>query len=150
LDCGSTFAGYRSDLSRATTIGPPPAAARRYLEAVAAIYDRCLPLLRPGVPGSVVAQEALSGAREAGLAGDLYRSPNHEAGFVAHGIGCSYHEPPELHPGSDVILAENMVIVLEPILCRRGALGVKIEDAVLITAQGPERLSQIPVRVWKE
>jgi Xaa-Pro aminopeptidase len=101
------------------------------------------------VPCAEVAGLALRIAGKHGLAENLYRSPNHEPGFVAHGIGCSYVEPPEVHPGSKAVLEENMVIVLEPILIDPALGGVKIEDAVLVTGRGPERLSALSVRAWE-
>lgn len=78
----------------------------------------------------------------------LYHSPNHAAGFVGHGIGCWYHELPEIHPDATNVLETNMVIVLEPILGRSKVGGAKIEDAVLVTPRGSERLSTLKIRTW--
>ena len=80
----------------------------------------------------------------------LYRSPSHPLGFVGHGIGCWYHEQPEIHLNArpDEVLEANMVVVLEPILVNPGVGGAKIEDAVLVTPDGPERLSALDVRTW--
>jgi Xaa-Pro aminopeptidase len=41
-----------------------------------------------------------------------------------------------------------MIIVVEPILSEAGVGGVKLEDAVLVTADGAERLSSCPIRSW--
>jgi Xaa-Pro aminopeptidase len=70
-------------------------------------------------------------------------------GFVGHGIGCGYHEPPEIHPENQTLLQAGMVIVLEPILRDPAVGGVKIEDMILITESGPERLSVTPLRPWE-
>jgi Xaa-Pro aminopeptidase len=148
LDCGASYHGYRGDLSRVLFLGRPEGKVRDLLEVTAEIYDRCLEHLRPGVPIADVAQLALRIAGERGLAERLYRSPNHEPGFVGHSIGCSYNEPPEIHPQTEGELRENMVIILEPILSDPAVGGVKIEDAVLITRDGPERLSALPARTW--
>jgi Xaa-Pro aminopeptidase len=67
---------------------------------------------------------------------------------MGHAMGCSYHEPPELNPETQTVLRENMLIVLEPILMRAGVGGVKLEDAVVVTANGAERLSSCPLRNW--
>jgi Xaa-Pro aminopeptidase len=147
LDCGATFHGYRGDLSRMVFLGKPSGRVRELMAVTAEIYDRCLELFRPGTPCADIARRAVEIAAEHRLGESLYRSPNHEPGFVGHGIGLSYTEPPEIHPGSKAILRENMVVVLEPILSDPAVGGVKIEDPVLITAGGPERLSALSVRV---
>jgi Xaa-Pro aminopeptidase len=146
LDCGATYQGYRGDLSRVAFVGKPAGRLHELTRVAVEIYDRCLELFRPGIACAEIAGLALRIAGKYGLTENLYRSPNHEPGFVAHGIGCSYVEPPEVYPGSKVVLEENMVIVLEPILIDPAVGGVKIEDAVLITSRGPERLSALPVQ----
>jgi Xaa-Pro aminopeptidase len=145
LDCGATFQGYRGDLSRVVLLGCVPARLQAMFAATLEMYDQCLPLLRPGAVCCDVARHALAVATRHGFGQAMYRSPNHDAGFVGHGIGCSYSEPPELSTTDQTILEENMVIVLEPILAERGLGGVKLEDAVLITSAGPERLSTLPL-----
>jgi Xaa-Pro aminopeptidase len=87
-------------------------------------------------------------ARKRGLGEFIYTSPNHAEGYVGHGIGCHYSEPPELHPGDQTVICESMVLVVEPILTRTGVGGVKIEDLVLVTHSGAERLSSCPIRTW--
>jgi Xaa-Pro aminopeptidase len=146
LDCGASYQGYRGDLSRVAFLGAADARWRILAEVAAEIYDRCLELLRPGVPCAEIARLAVHIAEEHGLAHCLYRSPNHEPGFVGHGIGLSYVEPPEIHPQSEVVLRENMIVVLEPILSDPAVGGVKIEDPVHVSSTGPERLSALPVR----
>jgi Xaa-Pro aminopeptidase len=147
LDCGATFRGYRGDLSRMVLLGKSSGRLGELMAVTAEIYDRCLELFRPGTPCADIARRAVEIADELWLRPCLYRSTNHEPGFVGHGIGLSYTEPPEIHPGSQEILRENMVVVLEPILSDPAVGGVKIEDPVLITPTGPERLSALPVRV---
>jgi Xaa-Pro aminopeptidase len=145
LDCGGSFHGYRGDLSRVALLGEPDGQLKELFQVTVEIYDRCLERLRPGVACVEVARLAVRLAQERGLVEYLYRSPQHEPGFIGHGIGLSYCEPPEIDPGCTTVLEENMVIVLEPILSVPGVGGVKIEDAVLITRKGPERLSALPV-----
>jgi Xaa-Pro aminopeptidase len=147
LDCGASHHGYRGDLSRLVYLGRASGKLRDLMAVTAEMYDRCLELFRPGVPCAEVAHRAVRIADEHGLKPYLYHSPNHEPGFVGHGIGCSYNEPPEIHPGSCAVLRENMVIVLEPIVSDPAVGGVKIEDPVLVTGTGPERLSALPIRV---
>jgi Xaa-Pro aminopeptidase len=147
LDCGGTVQGYRGDLSRVAFLGEPRGRLRGLLQVTVEMYERCLEQMRPGVSCGELARLAVAIAERYGLGGCLYQSPNHARRFFGHGIGCSYTEPPEIEPDSDVRLGENMVIVLEPILCDAAVGGVKLEDAVLITAGAPERLSRLPVHL---
>ena len=148
LDCGATHHGYRGDLSRVAVAGKPDPEYLRMLIATEEMYERCLEAMRPGVRASDVARVGINVAKAHGLEEFLYRSPNHEPGFVGHGIGCHYSEPPELHPEDDTVLEENMAIVVEPILMRPGVGGVKIEDLVAVTRGGTERFSSCPIHTW--
>ncbi|MSS73463.1 MAG: aminopeptidase P family protein [Candidatus Latescibacteria bacterium] len=141
VDCGAHYGGYRGDLSRVTTVGPPSSEVRAIMETTAGMYEAMLHTVRAGVPIADVARENV-------MEPYLYGSPSHTPGFVGHGIGCWYHELPEIHPGEKGVLQAGMVIVLEPILVRPGFGGAKIEDAVLVTDQGAERLSGLEIRTW--
>ena len=55
---------------------------------------------------------------------------------------------PTIHPASKDVLEPNMVLVFETILGQPGVGGAKIEDSILVTESGAERLSQLPVRTW--
>jgi Xaa-Pro aminopeptidase len=149
VDCGPVYQGYRGDLSRVTFMGSLPDAPRRLLDATLAMYEGALPLLVPGTPAGRVADRVCQIAQEHGLADCLYHSPSHRVGFVGHGIGCGYHEPPEIHPSNETPLQAGMVIVLEPILTDPAVGGVKIEDMILVTESVPEPLSRTPLRPWE-
>jgi Xaa-Pro aminopeptidase len=150
LDVGAVYRGYRGDLSRVTTIGHPSVAVRAIMETTAQMCEAMLRAVRPGVMIAEVAEVALSTARAAGMESYLYRSPNHGVGFVGHGIGCWYHEPPEISLTAKGTLEANMVIVLEPILGCQGLGGAKIEDPVVVTPHGALRLSTLELRTWPE
>lgn len=87
LDCGATFHGYRGDLSRMRFLGEASGRFRELMAVTAEIYDRCLELFLPGIPCAEIARRAVAIADEHELGPCLYRSPNHEPGFVGHGIG---------------------------------------------------------------
>ena len=148
LDCGARHQGYRGDLSRVTTVGRPSRAVEEMMDATAGMYDAMHRSLRPGVAVAHVARSGIAVAEDRGMAADLYRSPNHPGGYLGHGIGCWYHEFPEVHPEAEGIVEANMVIVLEPILVRTGVGGAKIEDAVVVTESGADRLSTLDIRPW--
>ncbi|HXN21472.1 MAG TPA: Xaa-Pro peptidase family protein [Candidatus Dormibacteraeota bacterium] len=148
LDCGATAHGYRGDLSRVAVVGRPTGDYERMLETCAEMYSRCVEELKPGVTADHIAHVGIDIAKAHHLDQYLYRSPNHEPGFMGHGIGCHYSEYPELYPEDHTVLRENMVLVIEPILMRPGVGGVKIEDAVLVTKHGAQRVSSCPIRTW--
>ena len=61
---------------------------------------------------------------------------------LGHGVGLDLHEPPVISSRrGDFALKENMVITSEPGIYIPGKFGVRIEDTVLITKQGPKRLT---------
>jgi Xaa-Pro aminopeptidase len=102
------------------------------------------------VTASEIAALGVGVARSHGLEEFFYPSPTDDlgAGFMGHGMGCSYHEPPDLNLADHTVLQENMLVVLEPILAEVGVGGVKLEDAVVITNHGAERLSSCPLQNW--
>jgi Xaa-Pro aminopeptidase len=149
MDCGATYCGYRGDLSRTTVLGHGSSEVLELLEGTAEMYDRCLEVVRPGVPSSEIARTGVAVAERLGLKDYLYSSPNVKVGFMGHAIGTHYHEPPWIDLTENTALQENMVIVIEPILRREGVGGVLIEDAVLVTTKGAERLSTLDIRPWR-
>ena len=150
VDVGAIYRGYRGDLSRVTTVGRPRPEVRAIMEATARMYEAMLHTVRPGAMVADVAEAGLTVARTDGMEPYLYRSPNHSVGFLGHGIGCWYHGPPEICSDAEETLETNMVVVLEPILGRPGVGGAKIEDPILVTPQGAERLSSLELRTWPE
>jgi Xaa-Pro dipeptidase len=151
VDCGALYAGYRGDFSRVTTVGPPAREVRAVMETTADMYDAMLQTARAGVPVADLAQAALTVARSRDMERFLYRSPNPPAdqiGFLGHGMSCWTHGLPTIHPASKDVLEPNMVLVFETILGQPGVGGAKIEDSILVTESGAERLSQLPVRTW--
>jgi Xaa-Pro aminopeptidase len=59
-----------------------------------------------------------------------------------HGIGVTYHEEPRIVPYNDLALEAGMVIALEPGIYLPGVGGVRLEDVVLVTADGCEVLTR--------
>jgi len=79
------------------------------------------------------------------------RATIEDAGFgeyiihrVGHGLGLSIHEEPYLVVGNGLPLAAGMVFSDEPGVYLPGRWGIRIEDAVLCTDTGGERLNEAP------
>ncbi len=136
-DFGGTRAGYCSDITRMFSVGEPRPEVR---DAYAALVDAQEAAVRSAVVGvscaSVdrVARDALTAA---GL-GDLFV---HRTG---HGIGMDAHEDPYLVRGNDEALVAGHVFSIEPGVYVPGAFGLRLEDIVVATTDGPERLNEAP------
>ena len=63
---------------------------------------------------------------------------------LGHGTGLQIHESPRMSPISEEILAEGMIITVEPGVYYDGEFGIRIEDDVLVTNSGHEVLSSLP------
>ena len=90
---------------------------------------------RPGARCASLDDAARSVIEAAGF-GPGYATPGlpHRTG---HGIGLDVHEAPYIVRGDETPLAEGMTFSIEPMICVYGAFGVRLEDHVFMTADGP-------------
>ncbi|HOV33168.1 MAG TPA: Xaa-Pro peptidase family protein [Candidatus Hydrogenedens sp.] len=135
IDCGCIYKGYCSDLTRTFFCG-----VERDTQ-ILDIYDtvlsaqlKALSALGPGVKTNDVDNVAREIISSKGF-GDYF---GHGLG---HGVGLEIHELPRLNKDSDYILREGNVVTVEPGIYIANKGGVRIEDTVLITSNGYERLT---------
>jgi Xaa-Pro dipeptidase len=118
--------GYWGDSCATFALGEPSVVAvtshRRASDRLARVLDA----VRPG---------AVAGDLDA-LARDGLDYPHHSG----HGLGCHWHEEPRIVPGSETVLEAGMVVAFEP-GCYEDTEGVRVEQVVLVTADGCEILS---------
>lgn len=134
---GPVEPGYNSDCTRTYSIGePPPEIAERY-----AVLQRAqaaaVAAVRPGVTAEQVDAAARDVLTEAGL-GDYFV---HRTG---HGIGLSVHEEPYIVAGNDQRLVEGMAFSVEPGVYFPGQWGARIEDIVIVAADGARPVNRRP------
>jgi len=137
IDLGCMLDGYGSDCTRTFATGtPPPELARAYdvcLEAQLAAMDA----IRPGIPASTVDLAARSVIEDAGY-GERFGHP------CGHGLGLDVHEAPRVGAKTTATLEPGMVVTVEPGIYLPGVGGVRIEDLVIVTPTGGERLTMYP------
>jgi Xaa-Pro dipeptidase len=137
IDGGCTVGGYQSDLSRTFVLGKATDRMKQVFEIEHRAQTAALQAARPGVPCEAVDAAARRGITEAGFGPD-YTYFTHRVG---HGIGMDGHEWPYLVRGNALPLAPGMTFSDEPGIYIPGEFGVRIEDDMVITADGAELLS---------
>ncbi|MBI2194302.1 MAG: aminopeptidase P family protein [Planctomycetes bacterium] len=137
LDFGSRCEGYASDITRTVAIGKPPRRLRSIYQTVLRSQTHGLETLRPGIQARDVDRAVRHLIRKAGLGPYFTHS-------LGHGVGLEIHEPPRLSTSSREVLQAGMIVTCEPGIYVPEIGGVRIEDLVLITKTGHERLSQSP------
>jgi Xaa-Pro aminopeptidase len=142
LDFGGVYGGYCVDLTRTVVAGTPGEDARQLYRAVARAQDAAIAAVRPGV----LADQVDSAARAALAASGLEEAFGHATG---HGLGLEVHEAPRIgarSPGTPApaLLAPGMVVTIEPGAYVAGVGGVRLEDDILVTLDGAERLTDVP------
>jgi Xaa-Pro aminopeptidase len=134
VDFGGTRDGYRADVTRTFHVGEPPERFRRVYEIVREANARAVEHVRPGVTAERIDAVAREHIVDAGFGPQF----SHRTG---HGIGLDVHEPPYLVRGDTTVLEAGMAFTVEPGIYLPGEFGVRVEDVVLVTADGGERLN---------
>jgi Xaa-Pro aminopeptidase len=131
---GTTAEGYCSDCTRMYTLGEPPAEFRRYF---AVLHEAQLAACAHARPG-VTAESVDAAAREVIAAAGYGEAFLHRTG---HGIGVETHEEPYIVEGNTTVLEPGMAFSIEPGIYLAGQHGARIEDIVVTTDDGIERLN---------
>lgn len=137
FDLGVSYKGYCSDITRTVAFGEPTEEMKEIYNTVLQAQLAALDTIKPGVPAKNVDIAARSVIEDAGF-GDYF--PHR----IGHGLGISVHEFPSVTGTNEMPLEEGMVFTVEPGIYKTGIAGVRIEDDVVVTANGVEVLSKFP------
>jgi Xaa-Pro aminopeptidase len=134
LDGGVLHEGYASDITRTIALGSPDATARHIYELVLAANTAGRAAVRPGVSGEQIDRAARQVINDGGY-GDYFL---HRTG---HGLGLECHELPNIVAGSTAPLQPGTTFTIEPGIYIPQTGGVRIEDDVVVTADGGSSLT---------
>ncbi|MFG1707322.1 M24 family metallopeptidase [Nonomuraea sp. M3C6] len=134
---GQLHNGYCSDSTRTYSVGEPPAEFAAYYEVLHRAQDAACAAVRPGVSCESIDAAARDIIAEAGYA-DYFV---HRTG---HGIGIETHEEPYIVAGNGEPMEPGFAFSVEPGIYLPGRHGARIEDILVCTESGGERLNNSP------
>ena len=134
FDFGLSMGGYTSDITRTFAVGDVGDELHRAYDVVKRANEAGRKAARPGIEIQEVDRAARKVITDAGL-GEYF---THRTG---HGLGLEGHEPPFACEGDTTILEPGMTFTVEPGVYLPGKGGVRVEDDVVITADGCESLT---------
>jgi Xaa-Pro aminopeptidase len=136
FDFGVVLDGYVNDFGRTVHFGEPDAELRRIHELVMAAQANGMAAMKAG---QITAEAANAAARrvieEAGYGPNFFHR-------LGHGIGIDVHEPPFLAKGDKTTLQANMCFTVEPSIWVEGRCFTRVEDVVVVAAEGAYSLNQ--------
>lgn len=134
LDYGALYNGYCSDITRTVAVGEVTDELRK-------IYDI---VLEANLRGVKETKAGMTGKEADALTRDYITEMGYGENFghsTGHGLGMEVHEAPSLSYRSNRTLKPGMVVTVEPGIYVAGIGGCRIEDDIVITEKGNERLT---------
>jgi Xaa-Pro aminopeptidase len=133
-DFGAVYEGYCYDYGRSVFFGEPDAEYRKVYDLVIQAQAAGIAALRAGN----TCEQADAAARSVIADGGYGFAFRHRLG---HAIGMDVHEPPFLTTGNTTVLQPGMWFTVEPSIFIPHQLGARVEDVVVVRAQGGEALT---------
>lgn len=143
IDFGAVYKNYHSDLTRTLVAGKPSEKQQQLFDIVRKAQQEALEAMKPNVKTKDVDSVARKIIADSGYDGKFVHG-------LGHGVGLDIHEPPTLNMISKEKLQIGNVVTDEPGIYLVGYGGVRIEDTVLVTKTGAEKLTVGPYSLCKE
>jgi len=145
IDIGAAWGGYFGDMARTVICGEASGEQKKIYTAVYDALNAGIAEMRPGRTNRDAADAFIKAADKYGLGGRFLSL------FIGHGVGIGANEPPyigETLPGAPTYeFRPGMVFAVEPLIWVeniRGGGGVRLEEMVLVTENGPHVMSRAP------
>ena len=135
IDIAARIDGYFADITQQVFLGEPTQEYREAYEVVAAAQNAGVHAACAGASAGDVDDAATAVIESAGLG--RWNGPR-----TGHGIGLEVHEPPSLVSGDETSLAPGSVVTVEPGIYIPDKFGIRIEDTVIVTHAGPQRVTR--------
>ncbi|MDM5334758.1 Xaa-Pro peptidase family protein [Ureibacillus composti] len=135
FDLGVIYEGYCSDITRTVAFGEPTDEQIAIYQAVRNANENAIAAVKPGIRAMDLDKIARDTIADAGY-GEYF---THRLG---HGLGISVHEFPSVTGTNEMVLLPGMVFTIEPGVYNTEIAGVRIEDDVVVTADGVEVLTK--------
>jgi Xaa-Pro dipeptidase len=135
LDFGLVYRGYTSDVTMTFARGPLSARQEEMLSLVEEASALGIAAVKPGARGSDIGK-----AVDAFFGSHGFAMPHN----LGHGVGLEAHEAPSLSAKDENtwVLEPGMIVTVEPGLYENGAGGCRLENDILVTADGGETLTK--------
>lgn len=137
FDLGVIHNGYCSDITRTFGVGDISKEQRTIYETVLRAEKAAIEAAQLGTEVGTVDKTAREIITEAGY-GEYF---THRIG---HGLGIDVHEFPSMHQDNTLPLEKGMCFTIEPGIYVPNVGGVRIEDMIFMTEDGPKSLTQFP------
>ena len=137
MDFGCIYGGYCSDMTRTVVIGKADADMKKVYDTVLQAQLAAIAAVREGMTGEELDQ----------VARDIIHGAGYEGCFghgLGHGVGLLIHEPLRISAFGKTPLAKGHVFTIEPGIYLKGKYGVRIEDMIQMTENGPLDITHSP------
>ena len=140
VDTGCRYNGYLSDITRTYIYGSPSGDQEFIWNLEKSAQLEAFKASQLGAPCGKIDERVREHLVENGLGPD-YKLPGlpHRTG---HGIGLDIHEHPYILKTSDIRVQTGLTFSVEPMIVVPGQFGIRLEDHIFITSEGPKWFTQ--------